>query len=86
MQITIGSKYQIVIPKDVRKKVKGLKPGSKVSVQAQDDNAITVKPVNQNWSDLNYGKFKNYLKGAAEEVDKMRDEWEEKLKEVDNTR
>ena len=85
MQITIGSKYQIVIPKDVRKKIKGLKPGSKVHISSQDDNQITVKPVVQNWSDANYGKFKKYLKGAANEIDKMRDEWEEKLKEVDNT-
>ena len=76
MQITVGSKFQIVIPKDVRRKIQGLKPGSKVSIHAQDGNKITVKPITQNWSDTNYGKFKKYLKGAADEVEKMRDEWE----------
>lgn len=80
MQVTVGSKYQIVIPKDVRNKIKGIKPGNKVSVKT-DKDLIIVKPASKNWADENYGKYKKYLKGAAEEVEKMRDEWEDKVKE-----
>lgn len=83
--VTVGSKYQIVIPKEVRKQIKGIKPGSKVSVQSKDNN-IQVKLVNQNWVEANYGKYKKYLKGADLEVEKMRDEWEERLKELETSR
>lgn len=86
MQVTIGSKYQIVIPKAVRDKVKGIKPGGKVNVQLSDDSSITIKPASQNWSDLNYGKYRKYLKGAVSEVEKMRDEWEEGLKELERSK
>lgn len=86
MQVTIGSKYQIVIPKAVRDKVKGIKPGGKVNVQFSDDSSITIKPTTQNWSDVNYGKYKKYLIGAATEVEKMRNEWEERLKEFESSK
>lgn len=81
--VTVGSKYQIVIPKEVRSKIKGLRPGSKVSIKT-DKKTITVKPVAKNWSDAHYGAFKKYWKGTdpAAEVEKMRDEWEERLKEL----
>ena len=82
-QVTIGTKYQIVIPKEVRKKVKGVRPGAKVSIQFHNQNEITIKPVNQNWVDETYGKFKKELKGAAEEVEKMRNEWEERLQKLE---
>lgn len=81
--VTIGPKYQIVIPKEVRKKIKGIKPGNKVDVQV-DKNIISVKPVAINWTDLNYGKYKKYLKGADLEVKEMSDEWEERLKKLEN--
>lgn len=81
--VTVGSKYQIVIPKKVRKEIKTIQPGNKMGVQSTSEG-ILLKPVSQNWSDLNYGRFKKYLQGAAEEVEKMRDEWEEKLKEVES--
>lgn len=81
--VTIGPKYQIVIPKEVRKKIKGIKPGNKVDVKV-DKNIISVKPVTINWTDLNYGKYKKYLKGADLEIKQMRDEWEERLKKLEN--
>lgn len=80
-QATIGSKYQIVLPKEVRKKIKGLRPGDKVTVRA-NKKVITVKPAVKNWADEHYGKYKKYLKGGVKEVEKMRDEWEERLKEL----
>lgn len=82
-QVIIGSKYQIVIPKEVRKRVKGVRPGAKVTIASYNQNEITIKPVNQNWVDETYGKFKKELKGAAEEVEKMRNEWEERLQEFE---
>lgn len=81
--VTIGPKYQIVIPKEVRKQLKGIKPGNKVDVRV-DKNIISVKPVTINWTDLNYGKYKKYLKGADLEVKEMSDEWEERLKKFEN--
>lgn len=79
-QVTIGTKYQIVIPKEVRKKIKGLKPGNKVIVRPSNNNTITVSPVKKNWSDENYGAFKKYFKGIdpIAELEKARDEWDTK--------
>ncbi|MBI2595973.1 AbrB/MazE/SpoVT family DNA-binding domain-containing protein [Candidatus Daviesbacteria bacterium] len=77
---TVGTKYQVVIPKEVRKKIKGLEPGSKLMIQLNEET-ITLKPIKQNWSDKNYGAFKRYWKGVdpIAEVEKMKEEWEERL-------
>lgn len=86
--VTIGTKYQIVIPKEVRKKEKTLQPGKKVLVGHNIKGEIIVKPMQENWSDLHYGAFKKYWKGTdpTAEVKKMRDEWEEKLEELEQIR
>lgn len=78
--VTVGTKYQIVIPKEVRKKVKGLMPGSKVSVQAIDEETMKVKAKPKSWVEESYG----FMKDAWENIDpiveleKMRNEWENK--------
>lgn len=77
--VTVGPKYQIVIPKKVREKIKTIRPGNKIGVRSIPDGII-LKPIAQNWSDENYGRFKKYLRGAAEEVEKMRDEWDDNTK------
>lgn len=84
-QATIGAKYQIVIPKEVREKIKGIKPGVKVMVKQEDENTMTVRTSKRSWSDDNYGAFKKYWKGIdpAKEIDKMRAEWEERSKELE---
>lgn len=81
--MTIGPKYQIVIPKEVRKKIKSLKPGKKVGVYAVDDKSITIDPDPQSWVDRTYGMMKDAWKGIdpIAEVEKMRDEWDERLTE-----
>lgn len=83
--VTVGSKYQIVIPKEVRKKINGLHPGAKVMVQQTEENIISVKPVKRNWVDENYGIMRKYWKGKnmIAEVEKMRNEWEEKVRELE---
>lgn len=84
-QVTVGTKYQIVIPKEVRKKVKGLKPGSKVSVNITDENTLTVKTNPQDWLIRTKGIATEAWKGidTTAELEKMRDEWEERLEELE---
>ncbi len=84
--VTVGSRYQIVIPKEVRQKIKDLRPGSKVMVKLDSHDTVTLKTQKQKWSDRTYGLMKDAWKGIdpALEIDKMRDEWEEKVKEMEN--
>jgi len=42
MQVTVSDKYQVVIPKDARKKL-GIKPGQKVSVKSVNNDTITFR-------------------------------------------
>jgi len=87
-QVTVGTKYQIVIPKDVRKKVKGLRPGSKVSVNKLDENTIAIKTKPQDWVERTRGMMTEAWKNidTTAELEKMRDEWEDRLKELEKHR
>lgn len=78
-QVTVGTKYQVVIPKKIRKKVKGLRPGTKVSIYPIDSETLAVKTTKKNWSDESYGFMKEAWKGVdtAAEINKMRDEWQQ---------
>lgn len=78
--VTVGSKYQIVIPKEVRKKIKGLEPGSKVNISVENNQTIKVKSESKNWSDESYGFMKNAWKDIdpIAEIEKMRDQWDQK--------
>lgn len=78
--VTVGSKYQVVIPKEVRKKIKGIMPGSKVKISAEGNQTVKIQTQKKNWSDQNYGAFRKYWKGIdpIAEVEKMRNEWDEK--------
>lgn len=80
--VTVGTKYQIVIPKNVRTKIKSLRPGKKVGVST-DEKFITINPEPQSWADRNYGLMKDAWKDIdpIAEVEKIRNEWEEKLEE-----
>lgn len=83
--VTVGSRYQIVIPKEVRNRIKGITPGSKVAVGV-DKKKITLEPKQKNWSDRTYGIMAEAWKGIdpAAEIDKMRDEWEDKARELED--
>jgi len=78
--VTIGTKNQIVIPKEVRKKIKGLKPGSKVMVYPIDDTTVQIKLSDKNWVERTSGIAKDAWKDIdpIKELEKMRDEWDEK--------
>lgn len=43
MSVTLSSKYQIVIPKQVRRKL-GMKPGQKFNVEAGKNGSVVIKP------------------------------------------
>lgn len=85
--VTVGRKYQIVIPKEVRKKLKGLKPGSKVGLHAVDETTATIKSEPKSWVERTYGMMAEAWKDIdpVREVEKMRDEWEERLKELEKS-
>ena len=75
--VTVGTKYQIVIPKKIRKQISGIRPGVKVGVRSVGKNIITIKPVADNWVDRTYGIMKTAWKALdpIAELEKMRNEW-----------
>ena len=76
-QVTIGTKNQIVIPKEVRQRIKGLKPGSKVSIYSIDDSTVAIKVTPQDWIKSTYGVMEKAWKDIdpIAELEKMRNEW-----------
>ena len=42
MEYTISDKYQVVIPKEARKKL-GLKPGQKITLKSFDETSVTFE-------------------------------------------
>jgi AbrB family looped-hinge helix DNA binding protein len=69
---TIGSRYQVVIPSRERKLL-GLKPHSKVMVEAKN-NFIIVRPYRKNLRGI--GKSLGDGHDAADYVKTLRAEWE----------
>lgn len=41
--VTVSPKYEIIIPREIREKIKGIKPGAKMSIYAQDARTIVLK-------------------------------------------
>ncbi len=41
--VTVSSRYEIIIPIEIRKKIKGIKPGARMRVHAQDANTLLLK-------------------------------------------
>ncbi len=84
-QVTIGPKYQIVIPKKLRQHSKYLKPGNKVSVKKVDEDTYLVKVQQGNWVEKMAGLMTEAWKeiDPIVELNKGRQEWEERLKEFE---
>lgn len=78
--VTVGPKSQVVIPKNVRKVVRGIKPGKKVVVRPLSEQSVIVEVPSTNWVEETYGMLKEEWKGvdATEYIRKLRDEWEQK--------
>ncbi len=78
--VTIGTKNQIVIPKEVRKKIKGLKPGNKVMVYPLDEDTIAIKVDTNNWVEDTLGVAAEAWKDidTTKYLDDLRNEWGKK--------
>ncbi len=81
LQVTVGTKYQIVIPKEIRRK-RSIKPGSKVNIIEDKQGKITLEPVQKTWVERTAGMMTEAWKNIdpVEELEKMKNEWEERLK------
>lgn len=77
--VTVGPKYQIVIPKEVRKTINGIKPGDKVSVYIED-NKISVAPQTKSWMERTSGIAKEAWKDidTTKYLEELRNEWDRK--------
>lgn len=77
-QVTVGTKYQIVIPKEVRKRIKGIKPGAKVSVYPNGKNTVTIKAEEKSWVERTRGIAKNAWKDidTTKYLEDLRNEWD----------
>ena len=75
MMITVSSKYQIVIPREARKKL-NLKAGDKLIIKANNEKII-IYPQPKNYAKYSLGLGKEIWQGidAAEYVRKERETW-----------
>lgn len=77
--VTVGPKYQVVIPRDVRRQCTGFNKGAKVEVLRLDDSTVMLKAADENWAETQYGALKDVWKDIdpINELKKMRDEWDD---------
>lgn len=76
MEVTVSDKYQVVIPKAVRKQLR-LKPGQKVNVSRQKDGKIVIDTVSV--VDRLAGSLSGvWGKDPDRYVRELRDDWEER--------
>ncbi len=75
--ITIGTKNQIVIPKHIRQKIKGLKPGRQVTLYPLDAETVAIRVTTKSWLNSSYGAMKKAWEKQKplHELEKMRNEW-----------
>lgn len=85
-QVTVGAKYQIVIPKEVRKEIQDIRPGKKVGVYVSNGK-VTIKPEPGNWLNRTRGMMTEAWKGldTTRELEKMRNEWEERMQGIEKS-
>lgn len=79
--VTVGSRYQIVIPREVRRKTIGIIPGAKVAVSADNKGNVSVKPAEKNWVERTRGIAKIAWKGidTTKYLEDLRNEWDRKV-------
>ena len=74
-EATVGARYQVVIPKKERRRLK-LKPGSKVDVQAENDRIVIYPAASKSWRGI--GKDIAENGDASDYVKRLREEWGER--------
>lgn len=87
MQVKIGPKYQVVIPKEIRQKIKGLQPGNKVSIHATGKDMLTIQTDPKSWLERTRGLMTEAWKDIdpIAQLEKGRNEWEERLKKLEKS-
>lgn len=83
-QATIGTRYQVVIPKAIRRRMKKLVPGTKVNIKQINEDTLVIQTDPLSWIERTHGMMTEAWKNIdpIKELEKSRDEWEEKLKEL----
>jgi AbrB family looped-hinge helix DNA binding protein len=74
-EATIGTRYQVVIPKNERRRLK-LKPGSKVDVHVDNDRIVIYPAATKSWRGI--GKDITDDGDASDYVKRLREEWGER--------
>lgn len=74
----MGTKYQIVIPKEVRRKIKGIMPGAKVVVYSDGKDGIKIKTEPKNWLERTRGMMKDAWReiDTTKHLEDLRSEWD----------
>ena len=78
MKVTVSSKYQVVIPKKVRKEL-NIQPGQTLDVSADTDGTVIIKKESESEIDRLIDKYAGIAKGAwgddpVKTIRQMRDE------------
>lgn len=74
-EATIGTRYQVVIPKNERRRLR-LKPGAKVDVKAENDRIVIYPAATKSWRGI--GKDIAGDEEASDYVKRLREEWGER--------
>ncbi|MDA1079431.1 MAG: AbrB/MazE/SpoVT family DNA-binding domain-containing protein [bacterium] len=75
--VSIGTKNQVVIPLEVRKKIAGVQPGKKVSIYALDADTIAIKASPTSWLDRASGAMQGIWEQAVEKkLEDSREAWD----------
>lgn len=86
--VTVGQKYQVVIPKEAREITQKIKPGRKVVVTPLDEWSVSlkVKPTAEEWTEAALGMDKKSWKGIdpTKYLSKIRNEWEKRLSKINS--
>ncbi len=74
--ITVGARYQVVIPLQIRKQVTGVEAGAKAHIFVLDPETIVISTPHKKWSDDNYGSLKSDLpQNSTQVINDLREEW-----------
>lgn len=78
--VAVSKKWQVVIPKAVRERIRGLKPGGRVEVRCEDERIVIV-PLERSVVSTLYGLGADVWKGIdpVRYQRGLREEWEEPL-------
>ncbi len=76
--VTIGPKYQVVIPKALRNKHRQFAKGARVHLYPLDNKTIALHVEDDNWAKNQYGALKDIWEGinVEKELKKLRNEWD----------